>query len=192
MNAPLRQADYVPHKLTVDDAVQLEHSGSFGHAKAELIDGVIYLMPMDGELHQDWTAALGRWLFGALGPEYVIMPGTTLRLGPHDGPSPDWYVFSAELETARVHGADVLLCIEQSDSSLSRDLQFKADLYARNGVREYWVIDLKARRLHRHRDPSPEGYRDIPPPFGPEDRVEALLIPGLSLRMADLPRVGGL
>ena len=189
MNALLRQTDYVPHKLTVEDAVLLSEEGAFGDAKAELIDGVIYLMPADGELHQDWTVALGRWLFDALGPEYAIVPGSTLRLGPHDGPSPDWYIFPAELKTGEVRGPDALLCIEQSDTSLRRDLKLKADLYSRFGVREYWVIDVKAQRLHRHREASPEGYRELKP-FGPEDAVETLLIPGLTLRMADLPRVG--
>jgi Uma2 family endonuclease len=188
VNALLRQTDYVPHKLTVDDAVLLSEQGAFGDAKTELIDGVIYLMPADGELHQDWSAALFRWL-GSLGPEYVVMPGTTLRLGPHDGPSPDWYVFPDALKTGEVRGPDVSLCVEQSDTSLRRDLKLKADLYSRFGVREYWVIDVKAQRLHRHREPSPEGYRELKP-FGPEEVVEALLIPGLALRMADLPRVG--
>lgn len=196
MNALLRQSDFIdssgfiPHKLTVDDAIKLESAGMFGGARTEIIDGVVYYMPADGSVHKNWSAGLGRWLFNTLGPEYVIMPSTTLVLGPHDGPSPDWHIFSSTLDTEDVRGPDVLLTIEQSNTSLKRDLSMKAELYAREDVREYWVIDIQQRLLHRHREPSPEGYRDLPPPFSATDTVEALLIPGLKLRMADLPRVG--
>ena len=51
------------------------------------------------------------------------------------------------------------------------------------------MIDLNARRLHVHREPSPDGYRSVRA-FEREAAVDALLIPGLTLRLADLPRVG--
>ena len=68
-------------------------------------------------------------------------------------------------------------------------MRLKADLYARHGVRDYWVIDLNARRMHVHRAPSPDGYADVSIADAATP-VEALLIPGLVLRLADLPRVG--
>ncbi len=36
----------------------------------------------------------------------------------------------------------MLLLIEVSDSSLAYDQGIKRDLYARNGVREYWVVEV--------------------------------------------------
>jgi len=46
-----------------------------------------------------------------------------------------------------------LLLIEVSDTTLRYDLNVKARLYATHGVREYWVVDLVAKRVWRHRKP---------------------------------------
>ncbi|WP_288581942.1 Uma2 family endonuclease, partial [uncultured Methylobacterium sp.] len=37
----------------------------------------------------------------------------------------------------------------------------KAALYARHGVREYWVIDAQERTASVHREPATAGYRDV-------------------------------
>ena len=48
---------------------------------------------------------------------------------------------------------------------------------------------MEAERVHVHRAPGPEGYGSVEV-FERDQLVEALLIPGLALRLADLPRVG--
>ena len=53
---------------------------------------------------------------------------------------------------------EIALVVEIADSSLSQDLTTKARLYARASIQEYWVVDLKNRRLHVFRDPSKDGY----------------------------------
>lgn len=179
------------HRFTVDDMLAMIRAGVIaegGHV--ELIEGVLVDMPADGPLHVDWSAILGRWLHRSLPDEYLVVPDSTLRLADDTAPQPDYYVFPTNLETAAVRGPDVLLAIEQSDSSLSRDLNEKALIYASHGVREYWVIDLRAKRLIVHRQPGSNGY-ESKTTLEREARIDALLIPGLSLRLADLPRVGG-
>ena len=190
MNAPVRSADFVPHRFTVDEVRDMVRLGVLDEgARIELIEGELVDMPADGPRHNDWSVIIGRWLFTNLGPEYAILPGSTLVLSDFNAPKPDFSIYPAR-RNAGVRGPDLLLAIEQADSSLARDLGWKADLYARHGLREYWVIDLEAERVHVHRAPSPEGYLHKPDPFGPEDAVEASLIPGLTLRLADLPRLG--
>lgn len=51
------------------------------------------------------------------------------------------------------------------------------------------MIDLPERQVHAHRNHSPDGY-GRPIVFGAEARVDALLIPGLTLRLDQLPGVG--
>ncbi len=58
-------------------------------------------------------------------------------------------------------GEECLLVAEVSDTTLRSDLTRKAALYARAGVREYWVLDLKGRRLVVHRQPRDGVYRSI-------------------------------
>jgi Uma2 family endonuclease len=65
----------------------------------------------------------------------------------------DWY------SEANPTGEDALLVIEVADSSLSLDLGTKLSRYARAGIRRYWVVDIKSRKLHDHRDPDRFGRR---------------------------------
>lgn len=177
-----------PHRLTVDDVRAMAEAGILDEgAKIELFEGELYDMPADGVLNLDVAAWLGRWLYTSLGGEYRIIPGMTLRLSDFNAPKPDWWVSPMSVPVGDVRGPDVLLAIEQSDSTLGFDLGWKADLYARHGVRDYWVVDLKARRASVHRDPA-DGRYPPPTPFEADEAIEALLIPGLRLRLADLPR----
>ena len=54
-----------------------------------------------------------------------------------------------------------MLLIEVSDSSLSADLQEKADLYAEAGVEEYWVVDVPSSRIHVLSKNDGKSYRKI-------------------------------
>jgi Uma2 family endonuclease len=53
----------------------------------------------------------------------------------------------------------VRLLIEVSDSTLNIDLGRKADLYAKHGIPEYWVVDIEGKRILRHSGPGEGGYR---------------------------------
>lgn len=187
-HAPLPAAR---HRFTANDVRAMAAAGVLDEgAKVELIDGELIDMPAEGPLHNDWSFALGDWLFRSLSrDDYVIIPGSTLVLSADNAPKPDWYVFPAALPTGEVRGADVLLAIEQSASTLAHDLGEKAHLYARHGVREYWVIDLAARRLHVHLDPAAEGYGSKRR-HAADEAVRPTLLPHLELRLDDLTRVG--
>jgi Uma2 family endonuclease len=67
----------------------------------------------------------------------------------------------SEYEFRHPRGDEVLLVIEVSDTSVAFDLSRKAVLYARAGVREYWVLDLARRMLVVHRQPDGTTYRLI-------------------------------
>ena len=191
MNATPRSSSFQRHRFTVEEAVAIEATGAFGDVRFEVIDGELIDMAGDGPLHRRWTGALTSWLARALAPDaYVVLPNTTLRLSATNGPSPDFQVFSTEFDEAEVDGSKVLLVIEQSDTSLADDLGAKQVLYASFGVRDYWVIDLNARRVHVHSQPCESGYANVRV-MEEGAAVEALLVPGLVLRLIDLPRVGG-
>ena len=55
--------------------------------------------------------------------------------------------------------ADILLVVEVADSSLDFDRSVKMRLYARLGVQEFWLVDVKTHVLTRFSDPGPDGYR---------------------------------
>lgn len=50
--------------------------------------------------------------------------------------------------------------VEVGESTLRYDLQNKAELYAKHGIVEYWVVDLVDAKLHRFRHPSGDRYAE--------------------------------
>lgn len=178
------------HRWTVHDVRAMVDAGVIEEdAPLELIDGVLYDMPADGRRTVNWSVAIMRWLIESLSHDYAVVPDKSVTLSDYDAPKPDYWVFPDGMQVEDLTGPDLLLVVEQSDTTLGYDLGRKAELYARFGVRDYWVIDVAARQVHVHRQPTRDGYADTPPPFEADQAVEALLIPGLTLRLSDLSRV---
>ena len=55
----------------------------------------------------------------------------------------------------------MLLLIEVADSSLRFDRSVKLPLYARAGIAEVWIVDLKRRVLNAYRRPAGDGYDEM-------------------------------
>ena len=51
--------------------------------------------------------------------------------------------------------------IEVADTSLAYDTKVKAPLYAKAGIRELWVIDLKGKRVLVHTRPKGDAYNRV-------------------------------
>jgi Uma2 family endonuclease len=71
--------------------------------------------------------------------------------------------------------ADIFLIIEVADSTLNFDLTDKRALYANAGIAEYWVIEVKAKKLTRFVQGGVEQLgsgASISPAAFPEVRVE--------------------
>jgi Uma2 family endonuclease len=54
---------------------------------------------------------------------------------------------------------DLLLVVEVADSSLRYDRWTRLPLYARAGVAEAWLVDLRGQDIEVATGPSDEGYR---------------------------------
>ena len=54
---------------------------------------------------------------------------------------------------------DILLVLEVADTSLKHDRDSKSTSYAKAGIAQYLVLNLKTSELIDFRKPSPEGYR---------------------------------
>jgi Uma2 family endonuclease len=79
----------------------------------------------------------------------------------------------------------VRLLIEVAASTRAYDRGVKARLYARYGVREYWVIDANERITWVHTGPSGETWSSIVE-RGPEEELTTLAVPNFSIRLADI------
>ena len=154
--------------------------------KVELIDGEIVPMAAKETAHENVRGALLDWLVDHL-PKYVRFRE---ELGWRaDGATycePDFLIFARGVkDVSRIPAAQVLLAIEISDTTLRKDLRTKAALYARLGVREYWVVNALTLDTHVHRDPV-EGRYNSRHKIAKSKRLAASLVPEIALRLGDV------
>lgn len=85
------------------------------------------------------------------------------------------------------HPHTAQLVIEVARASLNTDRTLKGALYARFGVPEYWIVNLKDACVEVYRDPDTRAgrYRTAAT-LGPTDVLSCTSVPGLSVALSDL------
>lgn len=146
------------HKLDVDDYHRMAEAGILAEDdRVELIEGDIIDMAPIGEDHAATVGVLTGLLVRAFGERAIVWPQNPVRLDRMSEPQPDFTVLRPRADGYRngMPGpTDVLLLIEVADSSLRFDRAVKLPLYARAGIAEVWIIDLRRRVLLAHREPA--------------------------------------
>lgn len=169
--------------FNVDEYYAMARAGIFGEDdRVELIEGEIVVMSPVGSRHAGCVKALAALLFAAAGRRAVVSVQDPLRLGGSAEPQPDLAVLAWRADSYRgrhPEPRDTHLVVEVSESSLDLDREVKLPLYARHGVPEVWVVDLRANCIERHRSPGPDGYAESSTHSG-RDR---LTVPGLDLEL---------
>ena len=85
-----------------------------------------------------------------------------LILDEHGEHQPDLALIRRDAPEGRVPAArDALLVMEVADTPLRYDREVKLPLYARAGILEAWLVDLRNNHVVVHSAPSPEGYRTV-------------------------------
>ncbi len=151
------------HRLTVDDYHRMGEAGIFAEGeRVELIDGDIIDMAPIGQGHAAMVGGLAEALFVACAGRATVWPQNPVRLDRSSEPQPDLAVLRRRADFyatgERPGPSDVLLLVEVADSSLRFDRTVKLPLYARAGIAEVWIVDLKRRALDCHREPEAGGY----------------------------------
>jgi Uma2 family endonuclease len=153
--------DHLRHQFTVAEFERLYQSGVLQDKKVELIEGVIVEMPAMGDLHVMWMGILNRKLVMALGEHATVYPQIPLDLGlQRTQPEPDFVIVKLENDHKRKPKvAEASVIIEVSDSTLHDDRTWKLELYARQKVKEYWILNVQQHQLEVYRDPEGETYK---------------------------------
>lgn len=186
MSAAFAPALPTPHLFTVEDVLRMIAAGILPEkSRLRLRAGELIDMPAEGALHSDAKSALIQTIAAQVAGIYRIGADTPLRLSDRDWPQPDLYVLPGAIRPSQAGGPDVLLLIEVADSSLAEDLGPQAALYARFGVREYWVIDLVNQRIHAHRCLAAGAYGALQV-HGPDAFVAAQFAPEIRIRLDDV------
>ena len=175
---------------TREDCRKLEGMGLLPE-RWELVQGEIISKMGPNLPHSMMAQRIAAWLMSVFSTD-CILPTCGIDVAPEDNPTsepePDITILNRPAgQLGRNPGpGDIVLIVEVSDTTLDHDLGPKARLYARAGIQEYWVIDIKGRRIHQHRQPKTEGYASLRivetgDALSPLARQDATLTPGLIL-----------
>jgi Uma2 family endonuclease len=130
----------------------------------ELIDGEIVMTPPIGPGQGDLISRLTDFFVRRLPDDLQCRIQLPIVVSGHSEPEPDLAVVrrrEAGYRSEHPLPADVVLLVEVSQSSLSRDRGQKMQLYAQSGILEYWIVDVEHRVVIVHRQPEPLGYADV-------------------------------
>ncbi len=120
-----------------------------------------------------------------------------VTLQPKSEPEPDIaLVLPPQLRYRNHHPSEseIFLVIEVADSTLSsdpprvvafHDHQIKSVMYAKAGIADYWIIDVKSSRLFVLRNPAGEIYlQEVE--LGRSDHISPLAFPNITISVAEL------
>lgn len=175
------------HRLTVRD--YLAEANILGEDdRIELLEGQLVDMASIGPRHALAVDALNVLLVMAAAGRAVVRTQNPVVLDDTSEPQPDFTLLRRPWQgypDEHPRPPDVYLLVEVVDPSLDFDLGAKLELYARSGIREFWVVDLTVNRVLVHRRPSDGGYDSIASvDMSGTLQVEAL--PGVTISVAQI------
>jgi Uma2 family endonuclease len=171
--------------FTVDEVLLMQEVGIIDpDERFELLEGDIVLMQANNYVHERIKLALVRMLSRTLPDTMQLGVETSAYLSEITFVNPDLSIFPM-MDTQKVRGADILLAIEVSNTSLRKDLNLKAGIYAKYGVRELWVIDARKCVTHVFRAPVDNvwTHRET---LASDALLRHETAPGFALRLSDL------
>ena len=127
--------------------------------RIELLDGQIVRKPEVNPRHLYRVKDLYDRLVIQFQARAVVFNQNTIFL-PQDGrPDPDIALIQHDTPRDRLPlPENIYLLIEVSDSTLARDRETKMALYARDGILEYWIVNLEQDQLEVYREPDGTRY----------------------------------
>jgi len=159
----------------------------------ELVDGLLLVKEPQYTPHATAVMLVTEALRLAFGPGWCVRPQLPMALDDRSEPEPDACVVPGSArDYLQTHPTGAALVVEVAFSGLAIARGRKAAMYARNGITDYWILNLVDRVLEVHREPvrlrgtrRPWGYRAIHS-VGPDDAVSPLALPSARVAVADL------
>ncbi|VEP12393.1 conserved hypothetical protein [Hyella patelloides LEGE 07179] len=147
-------------KWTLQDYHRMIEVGILCDRHVELIEGKIIEMAPEKPLHRFTNHSIAKYLRQLLAGKAEVFEAHPITLSNSE-PEPDVAIVSLpEIKylTRHPNAQDIYWLIEISDSTLNYDLTTKKQLYAKEGIAEYWVINLQKKAIHVFRQPIDNNY----------------------------------
>jgi Uma2 family endonuclease len=177
----LSLADY--NRMIADRAFD-----SLGKRRIELINGELREVTPPGPTHADCVDRLTRWSVESTHVQQMtIRVQSPIEIPADDSaPEPDVvWIKAKDYSKQHPQAREVLLIIEVADSSLNEDLGEMATLYAKAGVKDYWVVNIPDMCVEVFRQPRRGRYGERRT-YQVGETVSPLALPKVKLSVSGL------
>ncbi|WP_404790010.1 Uma2 family endonuclease [Altericista sp. CCNU0014] len=147
-------------KWSVEDYHSMIGAGVLRDRKVELLEGEIVEMSPETPIHYSTASQSSNYLREILRDKAAVRFNGPITLDTSE-PEPDIAIVRLpESAYSNRHPGpeDIYWLIEVARTSLSKDLDLKAAIYAAANVQEYWVLDLADPRIIVLREPQGRQY----------------------------------
>lgn len=183
-----------PRRFKRVEYEQLTEMGIFQPGeRLELLDGLLVVREPQGTPHATAIRLAADALRAAFGAGWVIEAQLPVALDDDSEPEPDISVVpGGARDYRRGHPTHPVLIVEVAETSLALDRTFKAGLYARARVTDYWIVNLIGNVVEVYREPmasesAPYGWRYASVVYSrPPDAITPLAAPHSRIAVADL------
>jgi Uma2 family endonuclease len=150
-------------KLTLEQYHQMVDAGILDDCRVELLNGELIEMSPEGEPHAYYNTDTRDYLIRLLGETVLVRDAKPITL-PLSASEPELDLaivqpLGREYLQHHPYPENIFWLIEYSYTSLKKDLEPKAKIYAAAGIIEYWVVNLKTLELVVMRDPMRDEYQ---------------------------------
>ena len=169
------------HRFTINEYERLTKIGFFNPGdRAELIDGWLVDKMPHNPRHAAVVDVTNDAVAGLLPSGWTTRSQLPVRLPGNNAPEPDVAVVSAPKQQymdRHPTEKDAVLVIEVADTSLDEDRRLKIPQYAKAKIPEYWIVNLKERRVEVYtqprggKNPTYKTRTD----YGPDDAISVVI-----------------
>ncbi|MEM9540297.1 MAG: Uma2 family endonuclease [Cyanobacteria bacterium P01_E01_bin.42] len=173
--------------FTLEEYHRAIDAGLFCDRRVELIEGLIVEMPPEGTEHVYFEENLVDRLKRSLPGRAYIRESKPITLSNSE-PEPDIVVARLPRSQYIEHHPfpeDISLLIEVSKATRNRDLSTKKQLYAAANIPEYWIVDIKNRKLIVFRSPESGDYQQSIA-LSVSETVSPLAFPDLAIAVSEI------
>jgi Uma2 family endonuclease len=177
------EAQVLRRVFSVEEFHRMADAGVFAEDdRLELLEGEIVRMTPIGSRHAGCVDRLNEWFGQRLAGEAIVRVQNPVLLSQQTELYPDIALLKRRPDfysQSHPQPGDVLLVVEVAETTGNYDRRIKVPRYARAGVPEVWVVDLRDRAIDVYRGVEGDEYRE-------QRRVgpgESLVIPGVPERL---------
>ena len=171
----------------------LAELGLFEGRRTEFLEGEIIEMPTMNSPHATALELTYDVLREVFTKDFAVRNQSPLDFGETFEPVPDILVIKGTARDFKdSHPQTADLVVEISDTTLSYDRNRKASLYAKFGIQDYWILNLRKQTLEVYRQPIEDdntfygfGYAEKLT-FNEKDSISPLALSEAKIKVADL------